>query len=104
MRASPARKAAGGTCTGRDELVSQARTGGGAGPAPVGWSGVNWPAGPGIEAQRLHDGERGGGGEDLDVRGGQHAGVLRDDGRSGAFGDRVEVALHSGPEVLAVPH
>ncbi len=39
------------------------------------------PAGPGVEAQRLHDGERGGHGEDLDVRGRQHAGVLRDERR-----------------------
>src|SRR5260370_20400240 len=36
MRTSAPRKAAGGTCTGRDELVSQARTGAGAGPAPGG--------------------------------------------------------------------
>jgi hypothetical protein len=32
-------------------------------------------------------GERGGRREDLDVRGGQHAGVLGDDGRGRAFGD-----------------
>src|SRR5260370_18391257 len=57
------------------------------------WSGVDWSAGPGVEAQRLHDEERGGGGEDLDVGGGEHAGVLGDDGRGGAAGDGVEVCF-----------
>src|SRR5712671_5001605 len=61
-------------------------------------------AGPAVQAQRLHDGERGGPGEDLDVRGGQHAGVLGDDGRSRALGDFVEVALNPSPGVLPVLH
>src|ERR1700730_4278484 len=59
---------------------------------------------PGVEAQRLHDLERRGVGEDLDVRSGQHAGVLGDDGRGRAFGDSVQVGLHPGPGVLPVPH
>jgi hypothetical protein len=61
---------------GREELVSQARTGGrGPGSArPCALrSGVDRSAGPAVEAQRPHDGERRGGGEDLHVRGGQHA-------------------------------
>src|SRR5260370_13919069 len=63
------------------------------------WSGVDRSAGPAVEAQRLHDLERGGG-EDLDVRGGQHAGVLCDDGRRRAVGDGVGVAFDPGPGVL----
>src|SRR6202047_5297789 len=59
---------------------------------------------PGVEAQRLHDLERRGVGEDLDVRGGQHAGVLGDDGRGRAFGDGVQVGLHPGPGVLPGCH
>src|SRR6266487_6174343 len=51
MRASATRKAAGGTCTGRDELVSQARTGAGAGPAPVG-CGQGWTGPLGPESRR----------------------------------------------------
>src|SRR6266699_4449012 len=47
MRASATRKAAGGACTGRDGLVSQARAGAGAGPAPVrGGQGGTGPLGP----------------------------------------------------------
>src|SRR5690348_12844157 len=49
-----------------------------AGIAGALWSGVDGSAGPAVEAQGLHDGERGGPGVDLDVRGGQHAGVLGD--------------------------
>ena len=56
-------------------------------------------AGPGVKAQRLHNGERGGSGEDLDVRGGEHAGVPGDDGCGSPFSDLVEVAFHEGPEV-----
>ena len=67
-------------------------------------SGVNWSAGPIVEAERLHDGERGGSGEHLDVGGGQHAGVLGDDGRGSALGDGVEVGFDPGPEVLPVVH
>src|SRR6266480_5160966 len=59
---------------------------------------------PGVEAQRLHDLERRGVGELLDVRGGQHAGVLGDDGRGRAFGDGVQVGLHPGPGVLPGCH
>jgi len=36
--------------------------------------------GTAVEAQRLHDLERGGLGENLDVGGGRHAGVLGEDG------------------------
>src|SRR6266542_3804723 len=68
------------------------------------WSGVDWRAGPKVEAERLHDGERGGPGEDLDVGGGQHAGVLGDDRRGGAVGDGVQVGFDPGPGVLPVPH
>ena len=83
----------------------QARTGGRRWPAPGGFcSGVDRCAGPAVQAQRLHDGERRGGGENLDVRGGQHAGVLGDDGRSRALGDFVEVALNPCPGVLSVLH
>src|SRR5690242_2971645 len=74
-------------------------------PAPGGFcSGVDRCAGPAVQAQRLHDGERGGPGEDLDVRGGQYAGVLGDDGRSRTLGDFVEVALNPSPGVLPVLH
>jgi hypothetical protein len=59
----------------REELVSQARTGAGVRQAPVRCGQVNRSAGPAVEAQPLHDRERRGGGEDLDVRGSQHAGV-----------------------------
>src|SRR5260370_37590022 len=51
------------------------------------WSGVDRSAGPAVEAQRLHDLERGGGGKALDVRGARHAGVLCDDRRGRALGD-----------------
>jgi hypothetical protein len=71
-------------CIGPEELVSQARTGAGVRQARCVASGVDRPAGPAVEAQRLHDRERRGGGEDLDVRGSQHAGVPRDDGRGRA--------------------
>src|SRR5262249_54035165 len=67
-------------------------------------SGVDRSAGPAVEAQRLHDLERGGVGELLDVGGGQDPGVLRDDGRGRALGDRVEVGLDPGPEVLPGRH
>src|ERR1700722_13721304 len=64
-----------------------------------GWSGVDRTARAFVEPQRLHDGERGGCGEDFDVGGGQHAGVLGDHGRGGPFGDGVEVAFDTGPGV-----
>src|SRR5579859_2895689 len=62
-------------------------------------SGVNRSAVPAVQAVGLHDLERRGGGELRDVRGGQHAGVLRDDRRGGAFHHRVEMALDPGPHV-----
>ena len=49
--------------------------------------------GTAVEAQRLHDLERGGVGEYLDVGGGEDAGVLGDDGCGGALGDGVEVGF-----------
>src|SRR5258705_3361984 len=79
-------------------------TGAGVWPAPVrcgqGWSGVDGAAVSAVEAPRLHDLERRGVGEDLDVRGGQHAGVLRDDRRGRPLGDGVQVGLDPGPGVL----
>src|ERR1700722_5483098 len=62
-------------------------------------AGVDRTARAFVEAQRLHDLERGGPGELLDVGGGQHAGVLGDHGRGGPFGDGVEVAFDAGPGV-----
>ena len=62
---------------------------------------VDGAAGAAVEAQRLHDLERCGRGELGDVGGGQHAGVLGDDGCGRAFGDGVEVAFDPGPDVLA---
>src|SRR6201997_3022040 len=64
------------------------------------WSRVDRSARPAVEAQRLHDLERGGVGELRDVGGGQHAGVLGDDGRGRALGDGVEMAFDPGPEVF----
>src|SRR5258708_31527025 len=52
----------------------------------------------------MEDGGRGGGGEGPDVGGGQHAGVLGDDGRGRALGDGVEVGLDPGEEVRPVVH
>src|SRR5690242_9477708 len=78
------------------------------GPASAGpgaWSsGVDRTGRALVKAQRLHDLEGRGLGEDRDVRGGQHAGVLGDHGRGGPLGDGIEVALHAKPEVLPGPH
>src|SRR4029077_10795978 len=78
------------------------------GPASAGsgaWSsGVDRTGRALVEAQRLHDLEGRGGGEDRDVRGGQHAGVLGDDGRGRACGDGVQVAFDPGPGVLPGRH
>src|SRR6266516_5575059 len=74
-------------------------------PAPVhSGSGVDGSAVAAVQAVRLHDLERRGGGEDLDVGGGEHAGVLGDDGRGRALGDGVEVAFDPGPGVLPARH
>src|SRR5207244_8148147 len=80
-------------------------------PGPAGpgtgsgeWSGVNRSAGPRVKAQRLHDREAGGPGENLDVRGGQDAGVFGDDRPDDLVRDGVEVGFDSGPEVLPVMH
>src|SRR5215469_351212 len=79
--------------------------GAGTRPAPGALpSGMDWSAGPAVQAQRTDDGERRGFGELLDIRGGQHAGVLGDDGRGGAFGDGLEVAFDPRPEVLPARH
>src|SRR5580704_10827855 len=67
-------------------------------------SGVDRSAVPAVEAPRLHDLERRGGGEDLDVRGGQHAGVLGDDRRGRPLDDSIEVAFDPGPGVLPARH
>ena len=55
-------------------------------------SGVNGAAGAAVEADRLHDRERRGPGEDVNVGAAQHAGVFRDDGGGRLLGDGVEVA------------
>src|SRR6266496_3717769 len=52
------------------------------------WSGVDRSAAPII----------------ANYTGGQHAGVVRDDGRGGAAGDGAEVGFHPGPGVLPVVH
>jgi hypothetical protein len=65
-------------------------------------SGVDRSTGPAVKAQRLHDGERCGGDEHLDVRGGQHTVYFAMMGAA-AFGDGVEVGPASGPGVLPVP-
>src|ERR1700733_10587144 len=59
-------------------------------------------AGASVEADRLHDRERRGPGEDVDVGAAQHAGVFRDDGGGRVLGDRVEVGADRGPHVLSV--
>src|SRR5664279_1645504 len=71
---------------------------------PMKISGVDRTARALVEAQRLHDEERGRYRELLDIRGGQHPGVLGDHGRGGALGDGIEVALYTSPDVLPVPH
>ena len=48
-------------------------------------------AGAAVEANRLHDRERRGPGEDLDVGTAQHTGVFRDDGGGRVLGYGVEV-------------
>jgi len=63
---------------------------------------VDWSAGPAVKAQRLHDGERCGGDEHLDGRGGQHTLYFAMMGAA-AFCDGVEVGLDSGPGVLPYP-
>src|SRR6266536_2145370 len=73
--------------------------GGGAGPR-ASCSGVNLGAVAEVEADRLHDPERGARGEHVRRR--QHAGVLGDDGRGGAVGQLVKVGFHRGPDVLPV--
>src|SRR5580700_5250201 len=70
----------------------------------AGASGMDGSAGPLVEPQRLHDGERGGVGEFLDVRGGQHAGVLGDDGRGRGLGDRVQVSFDPEPDIRSGVH
>src|SRR5580658_8487234 len=65
-------------------------------------SGVDGAAGAAVEADRLHDRERGGPGVDLDVGAAQDAGVFRDDGGGRVLGDGVEVGADSGPHVLSV--
>ena len=55
-----------------------------------------------VEAYRLHDRERGGPGEDVDVGTAQHSGVFRDDGGGRVLGDGVEVGSDRCPYVLAV--
>src|SRR5215470_7032908 len=88
--------------------LRRARAGPAPGPALTGpgafRSWVDRSAGPAVQAQRLHDLERRGVGEDLDVGGGQHAGVLGDDRRGSALGDGVEVGFDPGPEVLPGCH
>src|SRR4051794_6034256 len=63
-------------------------------------SGVHLGAVAEVEADRLHHPERRALG--VDVRGGDHAGVLLDHGRGRYPGDLVQVALHRRPRVLAV--
>src|SRR5258708_4481228 len=67
-------------------------------------SGVDRSAWALVQAERLHDLERRGVGELLDVRGRQHAGVLGDDRRGRTLGHGVQVTLHPGPEVLPALH
>jgi hypothetical protein len=64
---------------------------------PKASSRVNWSAGPVVKAERLHDGERGGSGEDLDVGGGSTPVYLAMTARP-PLGDRVEVGFHPGPK------
>src|ERR1700677_4683624 len=66
------------------------------------WSGMDRAAGAVVEADRLHDRERGGPGVDLDVGTAQDAGVFRDDGGGRVLGDGVEVSRDRGPHVLSV--
>jgi hypothetical protein len=54
-------------------------------------------AGAAVEANRLHDRERRGPGEDLDVGTAQHAGVFRDDGGGRVLGDGVQVGRTISP-------
>src|SRR6201996_605968 len=59
-------------------------------------------AGAAVEANRLHDCERCGPGENLDVGTAKHAGVFRDHGGGRVLSDGVEVGPDRGPDVLSV--
>src|SRR5258708_2537794 len=105
QRARPRQSAAENSCREVGTPRPAQRPHAAVGPGAFG-SGVDRSADaePGVEAHPLHALARRGVGEDLDVRSGQHAGVLGDDRRGLAFGDGVQVGLHPGPGVLPVPH